>query len=79
VTAGKVIEGDESSLFTCKRCGIGTRHQRIYWRRRFPLGHLARRKWVQGWVCNECGVRIRVRPVEQPRPMDTGEEQGGDR
>lgn len=74
-----MIEIDESSLFMCKRCGVGTRHQRIYWRRRFPLGYLARKKWVEGWICNECGVRIRVRHVAQTPPTDTAKEQGGDR
>ena len=79
MTASKVIEGDESSLFMCKRCGVGTRHQRIYWRRRFPLGYLARKKWVEGWLCNECGMRVRVRTIEQPPPAATDEDQGGDR
>ena len=69
MAAGKIIEGDESSLFRCKRCGVGTRHMRIYWRRAFPLGYLARKKWIEGWVCNECGRRVRVRPVEGPPPV----------
>jgi hypothetical protein len=68
VTAGKLVEGVESSLFMCKRCGIGTRHARVYWRRLFPLGYLARKKWIEGWACNECGMRVRGRPVEQPPP-----------
>jgi hypothetical protein len=78
VTAGKVIEGQESSLFMCKRCGVGTRHQRIYWRRRFPLGYLARRRWIEGWLCNECGMRTHVRPVEGPPSADTEQDQSED-
>jgi hypothetical protein len=70
VAPGKVIEGDESSFFMCKRCGIGTRHRRIYWRRPFPLGYLARKKWIEGWLCSECGMRLRARPIVEPPAAD---------
>jgi predicted RNA-binding Zn-ribbon protein involved in translation (DUF1610 family) len=78
VTASKLIEGNESSLFMCKRCGVSTRHRRIYWRRRFPLGYLARKKWIEGWLCPECGMRIRVRPVEGLPPAATQPHRDGD-
>ena len=44
------------------------RHRQVPWRRAFPLGYLARKKWIEGWVCNECGIRMRS--IEGPPPQD---------
>jgi len=53
------MEGTETAIIHCKRCGLHTRHERKRWEKRPWLLYLifGRVKLIEGWECTKCGHR----------------------